>query len=88
MKIKLLVPAIIEIPSELLPECIANYHEFWDDESTRLNSIYVTDIILAAQRLDDTIQVKVSDDVDDFSIEDDDELTEAEWLELGDETII
>ncbi len=88
MKIKLLVPAIIEIPAELMPACIADYHEFWDDESTHERKIGILDIIHAAQRLDQTIEVEVSDDVDDFCIKDDDELTEAEWIQWEDDDTI
>lgn len=88
MKIKLLVPAIIAIPAELLQECITDYHEYWDDESTHERPIGIADIIHAAQRLDDTIQVEVLDDEQDiyFSIKDDAELTEEEWLEFDDDT--
>ena len=90
MKIKLLVPAFAAIPAELLPACIADYHEFWDDESTHDRPIAIADIIHAAQRLDDTIQVEVCEDIVDldFSIEDDDALSEEEWLAFDDDTTI
>jgi len=87
VKIKLSVPAYIEIMPDEIEAAIENHHEHWkegDSYPTKESGdpIAVVDLVAAVQRTDPEIRIIVGD-VNDFEAATfDDALTEEQWIDL------